>query len=108
MGIVRENNAPNFGRKDHWPIGSDDVDTTGQGDMSEHLGSTGVAINLPPVAQGTPAYAAYELSFGSKHTGGAHFAFCDGAVRFLNQNIDAITYSRLGSRNSGESVEVPE
>ena len=108
MGIVRENNASNFGRKDHWPFGSDDVDTTGQGDMSEHLGSTGVGMNLPPVAQGTVAYAAYEFSFGSKHTGGANFAFCDGSVRFLDQNIDAVTYGRLGSRNGGDTVQVPE
>lgn len=108
MGIVRENCNSNFGRKDHWPFGSDDVDTTGQGDMSEHLGSTGVAMNLPPVAQGTAAYAEYEFSFGSKHTGGANFAFCDGSVRFLDQNIDAVIYGRLGSRNGGDTVQVPE
>jgi prepilin-type N-terminal cleavage/methylation domain-containing protein/prepilin-type processing-associated H-X9-DG protein len=108
MGIVKENCASNFGRKEHWPFGSDDVDTTNQGDMSEHLGSTGVGMNLPPVAQGTPQFAAYEFSFGSRHIGGANFAFCDGAVKFLDQNIDSVTYSRLGTRNGGESVVVPE
>ncbi|MCY2976640.1 MAG: DUF1559 domain-containing protein [Planctomycetota bacterium] len=108
MGITRENSASNFGRKDHWPFGSDDVDTTGQGDMSEHLGSTGVPMNLRPVAAGTAAFAEYELSFGSKHRGGANFAFCDGSVRYLDENIDNVIYSRLGSRNSGQIVTVPE
>ena len=38
MGISRESNVPNRGRKDHWIVGSDDFDTTNQGDMSEALG----------------------------------------------------------------------
>lgn len=108
MGIIRENNAPNMGRKDHWAIGGDDADTTGQGDMSEFLGSTAVAMNLPPVAPGTAAFAAYEFSFGSKHTGGANFGFGDGSVRFLSQSVDLVTYRGLGSRNGGEVVTVPE
>lgn len=106
MGIVRENNAVNFGRKDHWGFGGDDVDTTNQGDMSEHLGSTGVGMNLLPVAQGTPAFAAYEFSFGSRHTGGANFGMGDGSVRFMAQSIDAVTYKSLGSRNGGEVTQV--
>lgn len=104
MGVIRENNASQSGRKDHWPFGSDDVDTTGQGDMSEHLGSTGVAMNLPKVASGTAAFAAYELSFGSRHVGGANFGYADGSVRYLSQSIDAATYSGLGTRNGGEVV----
>ncbi len=108
MGIVRENNTANFGRKDHWGFGGDDVDTTNQGDMSEHLGSTGVGMNLPPVAQGTPAFAAYEFSFGSRHTGGANFGMGDGSVRFLAQSIDAVTYRSLGSRNGSEVVQVDQ
>ena len=106
MGILRENNASTFGRKDHWPFGGDDVDTTSQGDMSEHLGSTGVRMNLKPVPQGSAAYAAYEISFGSRHTSGANFALADGSVRFLSDSIDQGIYSSLGSRNLGEVTQI--
>ncbi len=108
MGIIRENNASRMGRKDHWAIGSDDIDTTGQGDMSEVLGSTGVPMNLPPVAPGSDAFAAYEFSFGSRHVGGANFGFGDGSIRFLSQSVDLATYKGLGSRNGGEVVTTPE
>jgi len=104
MGVVREINRPNFGRKDHWPFGGDDVDTNNQGDMSEHLGSTGVGMNLKPVGQGTDAFAAYELSFGSRHTGGANFGLADGSVRFMADAIDASIYSAMGTRNGNETV----
>ncbi|MCY2977360.1 MAG: DUF1559 domain-containing protein [Planctomycetota bacterium] len=106
MGIVRENNASTFGRKDHWPFGGDDVDTNNQGDMSEHLGSTGVGMNLKPVPQGSAAFAAYEFSFGSRHTGGANFGLADGSVRFLSESIERAIYSSLGSRNLGEVMQV--
>ncbi|MFM8408518.1 MAG: DUF1559 domain-containing protein [Pirellulaceae bacterium] len=101
MGVIRENNASNQGRKDHWAFGGDDADTNNQGDMSEFLGSTGVPMNLPRVAPGTAAFAAYELSFGSKHTGGANFGFADGSVRFIGQTVQPTIYSALGTRNEG-------
>lgn len=106
MGLVRENNASMQGRKDHWPFGGDDVDTNNMGDMSEHLGSTGVPMNLKSVPPGTAAFAAYEISFGSQHVGGANFANADGSVRFLSQNLDATLYSNLGTRNGGEVASV--
>jgi prepilin-type N-terminal cleavage/methylation domain-containing protein/prepilin-type processing-associated H-X9-DG protein len=102
MGIINENNAANSGRKDHWAFGGDDIDTNNQGDMSEVLGSTGVPMNAPKVAEGSAAFAAYELSFGSRHPGGANFAFGDGSVRLLQDSIDAAAYSALGSRNLGD------
>jgi prepilin-type N-terminal cleavage/methylation domain-containing protein/prepilin-type processing-associated H-X9-DG protein len=108
MGVVRENNQPNQGRKDHWAFGGDDVDTNNQGDMSEHLGSTGVRMNLKQVPPGTPEFAAYEFSFGSRHTGGANFGFVDGSVRFLSEQIEPAVYSAYGTRNQGEVLRVEE
>jgi len=108
MGTVLEGNAISSAtaRKDHWAIGGDDADTTNQGDMSEFLGSTGVPMNLRKVPTGTAAFDAYELSYGSRHTGGANFLFADGSVRFLRDSITPQTYSALGTRNGGEVVAI--
>ena len=37
----------------------------------------------------------------SFHPGGAQFGFCDGSVRYLNENLNADTYFNLGSRLDG-------
>jgi prepilin-type processing-associated H-X9-DG protein len=43
--------------------------------------------------------------FGSVHAQGAHFAFGDGSVRFLIDQTDQQTLSRLAQRADGELVE---
>lgn len=48
-----------------------------------------------------------ELGFKSRHVGGAHMLMGDGAVRFMSENIDMNTYSRLGSKADGNPVDVP-
>jgi prepilin-type processing-associated H-X9-DG protein len=42
--------------------------------------------------------------FKSRHKGGAQFVFCDGSVQFLSENIDYITYQRLGDRRDGQPL----
>jgi prepilin-type processing-associated H-X9-DG protein len=84
------------------------------------LSNTIVPINYvtdywnPDVATGCKVaperyYRNYNLSegFKSRHPGGANFAFADGSVRFLNQNIDHQTYQYLGCRNDGQAVSLP-
>lgn len=40
----------------------------------------------------------------SWHVGGAMFAFCDGSVRFLPEDLDFEIYRKLGARNDGEPL----
>ena len=40
----------------------------------------------------------------SKHVGGVHVQMADGSVRFVNENIDLVTWRALGSRNGGETI----
>ncbi len=42
--------------------------------------------------------------FSSSHMGGVHGLMCDGAVRFISQNIDAQTLKALFTRDGGEPV----
>jgi len=47
---------------------------------------------------------ACDMGFKSRHVGGALFAFADGSVQFLTENIDYVTYQKLGARRDGEVV----
>lgn len=46
-------------------------------------------------------------SFRSDHVGGVQFAFVDGSVRFIAENIDNELYRALSTRAGGEIVEFP-
>lgn len=43
-----------------------------------------------------------DLPFGSFHPGGANFAYGDGSVTFLRDDLDTDVYLALASRNGGE------
>jgi prepilin-type N-terminal cleavage/methylation domain-containing protein len=47
----------------------------------------------------------YGGCFRSMHEGGAFFAFADGQVRFISENIDTTTYGALGSRAGNELID---
>ena len=97
-------------RKDHWYIGS-----SGPGDPSESLGSTGVLPNLhrrlseacgggssPSVGGGghsaAPDCQELQLSFSSDHPGMVYVLMCDGSVQAIEENIDWVTWSKMGTR----------
>jgi prepilin-type N-terminal cleavage/methylation domain-containing protein/prepilin-type processing-associated H-X9-DG protein len=46
-------------------------------------------------------------AFGSHHPGGAQFAFGDGHVAFLTENINLTVYRALSTRSQGEAVGTP-
>jgi prepilin-type N-terminal cleavage/methylation domain-containing protein len=46
----------------------------------------------------------FSFGFRSRHAGGVHFLFGDGAVRFISENISIITYNRLGGRRDNRPV----
>ncbi len=50
--------------------------------------------DFPPVT--TP------IPFIAFHTGGAHFLFGDGSVRFISSSVDGATYQSLGTISGGE------
>jgi prepilin-type N-terminal cleavage/methylation domain-containing protein/prepilin-type processing-associated H-X9-DG protein len=89
-------------RKDHWYVGSDDIDI--YNDPSEVLGSTAVQPNLQSIYQCTPENATsaecqeLQLSFSSAHPGMCHVALCDGSVRSVEESIDEIVWRDMGTR----------
>jgi prepilin-type N-terminal cleavage/methylation domain-containing protein/prepilin-type processing-associated H-X9-DG protein len=79
-------------------------------------GHTSVPINYDSCGQTRPGWPAPQTcntffnyntnaGFKSRHPGGAQFAFADGSVHFISENIDFRNYNRLGDRRDGESVE---
>ncbi len=101
---------PNSGRKDHWTLAGDDMDNWEGTDWSEAGGSTAVRINMPkPTTRfhdGSVEWGAYEVSFGSRHVGGAHFCRGDGSVVFITDSINGVLFSALGTRANSEVVSV--
>lgn len=94
-------------RKDHWAIGSDDIDTSNGYDVSEALGSTAVGINLHKdilVARQWCSSAvsaecqAFQISFGSEHSGVVQMLYGDGHVEAIPEDIDRMVWSDLGTR----------
>ncbi|MCA9087160.1 MAG: DUF1559 domain-containing protein [Planctomycetaceae bacterium] len=45
-------------------------------------------------------------SFGSNHTGGAHFLMGDGAVRFVSENVDLDVYRNTATAGGGEVATI--
>ena len=45
--------------------------------------------------------------FSSPHSGGTHFAFCDGSVRFVGDQVDASILRRLADRTDGAITPLP-
>lgn len=76
-----------------WGLNHDPFD----GCYKDHNNSLG---DRPKVPASTPrVITVNDLPFASNHPGGVNFAFGDGSVRYLQEDIDYDTYLRFGSRN---------
>ncbi len=64
------------------------------------LGDTSVRINNGMTAGVRPQ----TTGFGSLHVGGCHFLMGDGAVRFISENVDLLTYQRLSTVADGNVI----
>lgn len=82
---------------DHWYIGTPEGNAN---EVSESMGSTGVAINS--VAMPGLFIDEKELCFSSRHSGGVQVLFADGHVSFISETIDRDTWSALGTRAGRE------
>jgi prepilin-type N-terminal cleavage/methylation domain-containing protein len=107
-GATRAERRPMGDRKDHWYIGSDDLDTNDGTDYSEALGSTGIRINFG-AGRTTPQLCAtplspecqkHQLGFGSAHPGGAMVVMCDNSTQLITDDIDPQIWSDMGTRAS--------
>ena len=80
-----------------WMIGSRHLDS---------LRSTDNPLNTPPGEGVVVTLYGYSTNgaFASYHPGGANFAFGDGHIEFLDENIDLRTYRALSTRAGGEAV----
>lgn len=108
IGNVPETAAGN--KKDHWALGSDDIDGLGgpaEGfDPSEGLGSTAVPINYQNRFLGVQGCAGIsgddcqkmQLAYGSMHPGIANVLRCDGSVESIGEDVDEIVWRDLGTR----------
>jgi prepilin-type N-terminal cleavage/methylation domain-containing protein/prepilin-type processing-associated H-X9-DG protein len=103
----------NFGLKNYYW-------STGKPPNTVKGGETRWAVGYPGVTWGSAAgrlnsdtlqtleygffYAEYE-AFRSDHPGGVNFAFADGSVRFIADDINQATLQALATRAGGEVVE---
>jgi prepilin-type N-terminal cleavage/methylation domain-containing protein len=85
-----------------------------------HINSLWIATSAPinyPSCPGEPGFDAVntslsawdakwgcEQAFKSRHPQGCFFLFCDGSTHFLNENIDYMTYQKLGDRRDKKSI----
>ena len=69
-------------------------------------GHSGGNARLPLNPHGCTHFKNWQTSqsFRAAHKGGAQFVFVDGSVQCLSENIDYITYQRLGDRRDGEPI----
>lgn len=107
--IGRTRESARGDHKDHWYIGSDDIDI--ENDSSECLGSTGVRPNLQQTKGCGDGFTdadcqQLQLSFSSAHRGIVNVVMVDGSVQRVEEEIDQAVWSQMGTRSSTAAGKV--
>jgi prepilin-type N-terminal cleavage/methylation domain-containing protein/prepilin-type processing-associated H-X9-DG protein len=79
----------------------------------DYLFGAKVTINwlMPPSLTSDPGFVYEDLrfnAFGSNHTTGANFGFCDGSVKFLTDSTPLLTLQYLATRAGGEVIDASQ
>jgi prepilin-type N-terminal cleavage/methylation domain-containing protein/prepilin-type processing-associated H-X9-DG protein len=85
---------------DHWYIGTPEGQSN---EISESMGSTAAPVN--GFRYRDLFVDQKELSFSSRHAGGAQVVFADGHVAFVNETINGAIWSGLGTRSNFEPAQ---
>jgi prepilin-type N-terminal cleavage/methylation domain-containing protein/prepilin-type processing-associated H-X9-DG protein len=71
--------------------------------VSDRQNYQGISIPKAPMTN-VANNGTQNLSARSTHTGGANFALADGSVRFIQNSIDPVVYTQLGTREGNEAA----
>jgi prepilin-type N-terminal cleavage/methylation domain-containing protein/prepilin-type processing-associated H-X9-DG protein len=71
------------------------------------VSAPGTRITGPGFAANGPGGTHSTPNFRSDHAGGCNFLMADGAVRYIAETIDMLTYQQLSTINGGEVVTLP-
>jgi prepilin-type N-terminal cleavage/methylation domain-containing protein/prepilin-type processing-associated H-X9-DG protein len=83
-----------------WPVW---IGGLGEDEQIRINGRSGAPINCGCKRSNWTTWISDDCAF-SMHPGGAQFAFCDGSVQFLSENISMATYCNLHSSRDGNPL----
>ncbi len=86
---------------DHWCVGTS---TFSANEVSEAIGSTAVPVGVADSHDPRIFIEDKELSYSSRHPGGAQMLFIDGRMQLITDSIDRQIWSAVGTRNGLEVV----
>ncbi|MFM8584175.1 MAG: DUF1559 domain-containing protein [Planctomycetaceae bacterium] len=86
--------------------GSSNTFAFGEATGGDNYNYVWISMGSMPTAWGPAKQGVHNwYQFSSYHTGGMHFAMADGSVRFISENINALTYRRYGGMADGEPID---
>jgi len=84
-----------------------DPGTSNPGINLWHLPSVDPTWQNPPYTPVNGRIRTWWAAAGSMHSGGSHFAFGDGSVRFMTENTSGVTLEALSTMAGGEVISLP-